>query len=501
MPRQTTAPTTTSKRGAVEACRDGQFTWINPPVPGLRDAFYTVRHRTRPDKEHGYSLQPRIFPLVKRATYLTGEKCWKCQAGLEPLVVQWLEEHGYEVQRGGAPLPPPNLDALEGLEPYDELFLQTVRKHDHALFRCQPGEVDLNRLIGKVAMAWRRKRILVLATRVKDCRRLGKYLKQSLSGSEVTVHTGRDFPQRAGRIVVATSTGWNEGRVGIRRRQILMALNPDELLRKQLGQIAIEQAEQARLYGLLPVSRRLAPYDRDMVTAAFGPREVRIERRAQFQQPVRVVFTRWKGHLFTDSELDAFAVKKQGVWHHGPRNRHVAELATALAEGDEGGLRRRFPAVCEAIQGQMPERVGVLVENVEHRLTLAKLLPGWAVISGHDVCLDGLSPQDRRILRGGGEDQQQNHAIVTMASLPEAGCLDGLIRADAGADGAGELIYVNGFLVDLDDHHHPWLQQRCRERRGDYLRRGWTVDGKSKSDDLLSTFMSTRPSRRRVKPR
>jgi hypothetical protein len=470
----------------------------------LRDAFYTVRHRTRPDKEHGYSLQPRIVHLVKKATDLLGEKCWKCQAGLEPLVIQWAEEHGYEVHRGGdrlRPLPAPDLDALEGLEPSDEMFLKTVRKHDHALFRYQPGEIDLNRLVAEVALGWPRKRILVLATRVEDSRRLGKYLKQSLSGSQVTVHTGRDFPQRAGRIVVATLTGWNEGRVGIRRRQILIALNPDELLRHRFGQIAIEHAERARLYGFLPASRRLAPFDRDMVTAVFGPREVRIERRAQSQQPIRVLFTRWKGYLFSDSELDAFAVKKQGVWHHGPRNIHVAELASALGEGDEGVLRRRFPAVWEAVRGRLPERVGVLVENVEHGLALAKLLPGGAVISDPDVWLGGLSPQDRRILRGGEEDQQRNHAIVTMAGILDVGSFDALIRADAGADGANKAISVNRVLVDLDDHHHPWLQQRSRERRGDYLRRGWTVDGKGKSDDLLSKFISTRPRKRGVKPR
>ena len=56
-------------------------------------------------------------------------------------------------------------------------------------------------------------------------------------------------------------------------------------------------------------------------------------------------------------------------------------------------------------------------------------------------------------------------------------------------------------MVDLDDDHHPLLRKRSRERRANYFRQGWTVDGSRKTADLLGTFMSTRPSRRRGKPR
>jgi len=94
---------TDNTKPTIELQWCGQHVLISPPVKQLQDEFYTVLHVTAPDEDHGYLVIPARCPLIGQTDvpYGGGEMCLHTFAGLEPLVEQWLEEHGYAVEKAG----------------------------------------------------------------------------------------------------------------------------------------------------------------------------------------------------------------------------------------------------------------------------------------------------------------------------------------------------------------------------------------------------------------
>ena len=153
-------------------------------------------------------------------------------------------------------------------------------------------------------------------------------------------------------------------------------------------------------------------------------------------------------------------------------------------------------------------RVVVLVENVEHALTLADRLHGWPIVTGPDVATVGLSPRqiaalEERRWRGG---DQPARVVATLAGLDAAGSVepDVVIRADGGADVPEALANCcithnhrarSLLLIDLDDRHHSVLRRWGRRRLKSYLARGWAVDGSSVATDAIGRFLGSRPGR------
>jgi hypothetical protein len=217
--------------------------------------------------------------------------------------------------------------------------------------------------------------------------------------------------------------------------------------------------------------------------------------------PVEVVFLLVEGGGRLPDCQDVYAVKRAGVHEHPVRNRRIRRLAQALAHNDRQLLQDRFPEVAARLGDHDTGRVGVLVDSVEHGLTLARLL-SWPLVASENVNEQGLAEQDLAVLfKGMGRISVKQPVVATGEGLARAGRFDVLIRADGGT-GLPALPSTmlrqphhkdrRLLLIDFRDRHHPVLRQWSRQRLESYQDQGWSIAGNEMTP--LDRFLATRPT-------
>ena len=151
-----------------------QFVHVVPHMAGLEKVFYTVNHQATDLAD----FRPGVFRLpepliwefedIFRVRYAAGF------AGLEPLLRELFERAGVPVVLKGRrpePLPPPDLERLDGFAPWDTSVLEFVCHHERGLIRFdRGGKVCPARLIAQIARAWPKLHIVVTSTRLADAR-------------------------------------------------------------------------------------------------------------------------------------------------------------------------------------------------------------------------------------------------------------------------------------------------------------------------------------------
>ena len=500
---------TTPARQAVSVWRCGQAIVVRPPRAEVFAVLRTAKHVYAPRRGGGGRTLEVAEDLFVVEDDLGGPQT-VVPAGLESIALHLLGRAGLEVSYSvetmlpPRAIPAPDAAAARRLGPVDRAMLDLVRDHDRGLVRYQAGAVRPARLIAQLALAYPDMTIAVARKRRTDVHRLGRQLRRLLPGT-VDVVDG-PCPKRLRRVVVATFLGLAEPGVEIEKKDFLIVPDAAEALEAN-ARLAIPHAEAARLLGLLEIGRHLAPYDEDWVAAVFGLEEVVIPRHGHVGRPVEVVAVSCVGGRGRAADLDTVALKREGLWRHGLRNRRIAALARALADGDRRRLDAKYPAVAARLEGRpRPLKVAVLVENIEHALAVAGRLPGWPIVAGAHIATVGLPGRPAGLLAqrrwaGAGTPAR---AIVTLAGLEGSALekLDVLVRADGGRhvppalDGiairASAHVRRPLLLVDLDDRHHPRLREWARRRRAAYRERGWVV-GRVDPATRVERFLAGRP--------
>ncbi len=495
--------------GAVFLRRVGQYLRLEPAVRGLEKYLYTVRHVPVNDAGHGLHIQKQLFPLIWPQKGARGVPCSLCYAGLEPLVKELLMVAGLDVIPTGerpAALPSPNEDALSELEAVDSLSLDLVRGHDRGLIGYDPTHVEPARLVAQVALAWPKRKVVVVTTRVNDARAFRKELEKHLG--KVALFTGEHHPARGTRVVVATPNRLGDGALGIEKRSLCFWANPAEIFTSADPAVmnpaldGIQRLWRARVYGLLADDVRPSPWQWSLLTALFGLEGIHIPRHGHRDLPVAVVFSKICGGERPPDGKDNLALKRIGIWKHPLRNRRIAALFLALATQDRKTLREKFPDVAGHVRGRLGGRVGLLVEGVEHGLALAALLPGVPLVTGLNAFTPGLPAHEDAIVcqRRPFRNPAAGCAIVTVAGLDRAEQFEVLVRADGGR-GLPELPETSQavakgdesalLLIDFRDEHHPVLRKWSRERRGAYIGAGWNL--LTGAPSLWERFLAFRP--------
>jgi hypothetical protein len=440
------------------------------------------------------------------------------RATCEPVVRQVLTEAGYKIHRVGrraALLPPPRTDWPQALGPPEHGLLRAVREQEWGLVRYDPRGLDPARLVAQVALAWPELTVSVAVATREQAWELGRALRAYLPG--VSVPAGQNSPATVSRVVVATYKGLGHSAqyegpghkvFDISWTDIVIALDALAAVSKVATE-CLSRAARARLYGLLPMDRRPAPFERDLLTFLFGLHEISLPWPGHRERPVQVVRYPIKGGPKLPPQLGTVQLKRRGLWQNALRNRKVADLARAFAAGRRDALDALFPGL-GALLSEAPSRdVLVLVENVEHALALADRLPGWALFTGRHVHQDGLPaglvgrlhvPLDTL--------QDPPRAVVTAAALADQYLdhVDVLVRADGGLGppplDPGALVEPDQgpprplLLVDLDDRHHPALRRQSRLRREAYDERGWLAPGADPVEARAERFLAARSGRR-----
>ncbi len=489
--------------------RHGQRLFVHPAVPGLKEAFYTLRHVCGEDAEHGCSFLRQRHSLGEPGVDSRGRDYLVYFRGLEPLISTWLKKEGFSLRKRKAGAPPllgaPNRQHLEWLDKADVRSIRAIGKTDRAMIRCSTGAAMAGRMIAQIALGWPKKRILVVGTSVEDLQRIKKTLQEA--GLRPTLaHAKRQPKRRANRVALATVAYAQKEMLKIESRDVVIVVDPEQLVRKKNGLEVIKKAQNANLFGLLPAGKRLRPYECDMLTAVFGLRNIPFGKVSDSSR-IDVAFSAIRGgKLSLGPRAKAHTLKDKGIWRHELRNRRIKTLARALVDGNRAVLEKNYPSVAERVTKLPVRRVGVLVENVEHGLILADILKDWPVVAAEGTYKRKLSSTQKQCLEDGRQalTRQKSHVIVTHEALAEAGAFDVLVRADGGLAKLPELSsrdnkgsFANDasrlLIVDMRDQHHPQLKEWSRVRQEHYREEGWLTKPSGNPEKLLNEFLESRP--------
>jgi hypothetical protein len=217
------------------------------------------------------------------------------------------------------------------------------------------------------------------------------------------------------RVVVTTFTaaGFNHGR--LERREVIVCLDAQRALGKESERMLSFICPQ-RLYGLLPLDTRLAPFDRDTLAMLFGIEPLIIPRHGYEALPVDV----WCMPINGGSELidstDPLTLKRTGIWRHPLRNKRIARLLTGLEYRDDAEVLSivRHTEIHAALS--KARSVALLVENDEHRLNMA----------------DAVRRTQRRYASSIASGTEVQAVTIPESSLIDWSLIDVVIRADGG---------------------------------------------------------------------
>jgi hypothetical protein len=247
--------------------------------------------------------------------------------------------------------------------------------------------------------------------------------------------------------------------------------------------LALAAIENVRLLGFVPHGKSLAPYDEQRLDRWYGKSRLEIPKHGYSNRKVLVGRLAIKQGPDLAGAGNVFEAKQQGIWNNKSRNAIIARLARSLEQ--EGLKALGFSERVRRAPGRSNgARTGILVENVEHALKIARKLPGWGIISGDQLDLTAFTAADRELLVRPRWPRSTRKIIVTLAGLKSAdlSSIDVLIRADGGvgipADLPSKLITGNSTsrpltLVDCADKTHPLLRKNSRSRLKAYEAQNW----------------------------
>jgi hypothetical protein len=306
---------------------------------------------------HPFAVFPAPNPLCGEDEVM-GEPALTFWAGLEPAARAVLTRAAHRIETIGLshPLPAPRPARLGRLDVYDQPLLDCVYRHERALVRYCPEEVDPVLLVAQVALAWPKKSLAVVVPGIGEARQVRDRLRGL--GIRASAVSSDNRPARVGRVVVSTPVGLAHHPVNSESREIVIVLDALSATGKQ-AMDCLGHASRARLFGLLDRDARPSPLERDFLACVFGFVSLAIPRHGHRDRAVRVLRHPIYGGLTLPADLGFLALKRRGLWHHAVRNRQIARIARAFRARDGDSLLRLFPeqeAVCRAFHGQ-----GVLV--------------------------------------------------------------------------------------------------------------------------------------------
>jgi hypothetical protein len=493
----TSAPTVTLRR-------EGQFLYVSPPnIDLLRPVLQTSALFCRPDTLRVGRRREMLFEVESHG----GEPALRCWAGHTPVVRTVLSLAGVQVQvKGGLfhpPLPPP-APKTSSRPPTDRAVLEFVQNHDRGLVRYGADQVSPSCLIAQMAKAWPGRHFTVAVSRKEVAYQLADELRTF--GLNVVALTSGHHPLVDNQVAVSTYTAMSSNVTEPEWQDVVIALDAAEATAKN-STWCLEHVQRARLYGFLDVRRRLSPYDVDLVRSLFGFEELVIPRHGHRVRPVEVIWAPGDGRAIS-APKNELGLKRYGVWRNDARNRQVSRLARALAAGCRDEVVRLLPSLPSNYVLPSPCRVLVLAENVEHASALLNKLPDWKVAFGGLAHLEGLPAEQVTKLREQRLDHNDekvtpNNVIVTEAGLQNvnlhpASCAV-LVRADAGLGLPAlpvDFLYESSdrpltplLVVDLDDRHHPALEQRSQRRQRAYGQAQWFSPARKAANTRVAAFL------------
>jgi hypothetical protein len=495
---------------------------VEPATKELRKTLQAVSHVAELDGSRGFSTKRSeidLFTSTKQMfPFASGADQLFIPRGLALVIWQVLQSAGYKIQErvvGRPLLPAMQLQNLSNFAVNDRIFLRFIANHTEGIVKLDPEKIQIPLLIAQTALAWPDAKIAVLASRADDANRVARELRHYLPDTVAhhakrplscyssdfafnqRKHSKTRFPKDHHHIcsqpsqVVVTSYDYTGNPPSYSDEyDIVFALDAREALGIH-GRFALESCTQARIFGFLEQNAELSPRETALAAAHFGFAEVAVPRHGHYERDVCTIrFSITGGDRVM--EADALNLKRTGIWRHGVRKRQIRQIARKLREKFAG------KADWKDARG-----IVVLVENIEQMVSLAKRMPGWNLIPGPNVCLDGISAEEKAVFERGMDVAKADPvaAIVTLGGLAKVNLneVSFVIRADGGLGIpvalSDKLIVHNNTLLgalrlfDFDDAHHRILAKRANDRFKAYAERGWLPKGINKQIAAAERFL------------
>ena len=486
--------TATTRRDTVTIRRCGQWIKITPARIDLLEAFQGLGHGAGIEPPYGFACLPVPAPLLFPQQERIEESDWLFgHAGLEPLVREFLENHGVSVRLTGdlpKPLPVPQSTSrrYKGLAP-DHDFLNFVRTHDRGLIECGPKTAPVW-LIAQAAVAWPEARISVWVTRVRDAKWLCGELKSM--GLDVEAFYGGHCLDLRPQILIATPACLDDARAT--RRDLAFIIEAEHIFDRYTRD-NLQCANAVRLFGFIPRKSRFPSHLRGRLISVFGVEPFVLPAHGSQMRDVGVVPIRLEHGRPLPKQLSALAVKQQAIWFCQRRNRDLVAFARWLAGAPIDTPTNTLRRLIAAVDGQRPPSCAILVETVEHALQLARHLPQWRVLAKPLGRTGPLNRQRNGQLDLAKRQGDPQHAIVTAASWDSQQEFDVIVNATATAAPVASEQVVSTWpcrklpvvLIDLQDRYHPLLAKWARMRMAGYRDANWEIQGQDRPT-LLERF-------------
>lgn len=450
-----------SKTATIE--RIGSLIVVRPAIDALKKRLQTERFGATPDAKHGIAIAREPIARFDSGQRL-GQEALVCCAGHIELVRQVLREAGCEVREPKRPRPlaEPNLANIPG-KSLNYQALTFVQQNERGIIQCAKPSVWPS-VIGQVARAWPDLSIVVWVHRLAD----GELLARKLTEWEPDTglcDSGHQ-PSERSRIMVATYRHLSNAPIRLQDRNLAFILDADECFNRTSG-MAMAHARKARIYGFRHDMPPRAASLIDNLQDVFGSARLTLPRRLGYRlAPVSVTMLPVRNGPGLSNGLDTLTLKRRAVWHYEGRNRRIAQLARAIVRGDQDWLRRTEPKILAALPHPV-QRVEIQVENDEHALALAELLPSWPVMRQGQEIRD-CSNMQRVIVAGSSRRKGGPASVVIQAAVAPARIFEPCDPDRPGPCGS----YL---FIDFDDRFHFRLRQLARDRVAAYRSLDWQV--------------------------
>ncbi len=440
----------------------------------------------------------RLSVEIKRAVwYVLLDNRLQTLSGFVPRIVAALQATGRSVvvqpSPEGTGRQVANRSVMERLQGQERRIAQVMLDETRAQFLLPVRQRESMMVLA--AQLYPAARILVVA---KNRRRVAELTTALSQGLEEIVYAPYIAETKmSARIYVVTSITF-PNLVNLCGGFDLILLDESTLSLSADWQEEFGWFKKQRMYGFRLADQILTPGEQMNLEGICGPVMVNPVNSCDLAAPyARAVFVTPPGGP-APCRPDALQRKREAIWHSEKRNQLIGEFAQALADSHHDALMQMGLVDItdyHFARLQSPS-VAILVESVEHARALARLLPGWSVVSACPTA------------SGIGEPAQSPHCIVTLQAARHYQILyvDAIIIATGVAASAlptlvpGSPFQLEVLVIDLaDDYDHTAREHAC-DRADDYTRRGWIVEHSPKrhSTRLPCTQGGKRPTKTRV---
>lgn len=347
---------------------------------------------------------------------------------------------------------PEELDCLE----YPALA-EFVNRHERGVIRV-PSDGNIAALVADLMVAYPQQRFFILHKDVQPLTEIVRFLAEQFPdeaarGDIQLVHSGRRLavPDDASFPKVICCPPVSAGSdLEFENADFVLILDASQCAQERY-QIALEARDlRGRIFGITHPAVKPSPRESMNISAVFGFSVLDLMSAGRVRRDAQVAWVPHKGN--EDSGRSGENLYSQNRY----RNDVIARLAKSIFSGS--GYYRNHRDVRRWIDHhpQNHRSVTIMVDRVEHAISLARKLPDWPVYAPQDCDLRGISRTLRQRLRGHHRwTQGTNQIVVAAAAKQFRGYLSDVLIWGSG--GAGGVPLPESWLYSPDDPRRPFL--------------------------------------------